>query len=169
MLESVEHLANLIPSISNYAKDEGLFNSMTTSSIITATLWGVASGYIGLQILANLLALCFCLHGLLMTRWKRLAKKVTGQIKYSINLQLILRLTLYTLVFAALLHFGDGYVRGKFWFEYRDSPAILFTAAGIITALVFVPAAIRRLRVIWRMSHEFDFAERRQRTRMLKS
>lgn len=142
---------------------------MTTNSIITATLWGGVSGILGIQILANLLALCFCLHGLLMTRWKRLAKKATGQIKYSVNLQLLFRLSLYTLLFVALLRFGDSYVRHKFWFEYRDNTLILFSAMSIVAALGFLPATSRRLRVIWRMSHEFDYAERRQRTRMLKS
>lgn len=142
---------------------------MTMNNLITATLWGVAAGFLGLQVMANLLALCFCLHGILMTRWKRLAKKLTGQIKYSINLQLFLKLVLYTTLFSVLLQFGDSYVRSKLWFEYQDSPAILFAVVSIITALAFLPAAIRRLKVIWKMSHEFGYAERRQRTRMLKS
>lgn len=142
---------------------------MTTNSIFIAILWGALSGYLGSQLLSNLLALLFCLHGLLLTRWKRLSKKVTGQIKYSINLKLSLKVVLYSLLFATLLRFGDSYVRREFWFEYRGNAAILFAAVCTVAALCFLPAIIRRLRIIWRISHEFDFAERRQRTRMLKS
>ena len=142
---------------------------MTTNSIFIAILWGALSGFLGIQLLSNLLALLFCTHGLFLTRWKRLAKKVTGQIKYSINLKLLLRVALYSLLFAALLRFGDSYVRREFWFEYRGNAAILFIAVCSISVLCSLPTAWRRLRVIWRMSHEVDFAERRQRTRMLKS
>lgn len=142
---------------------------MTITSITTAILWGALSGYLGIQLIANLLGILFCLHGLLLTRWKRLAKKVTGQIKYSINLQLIFRLSLYALAFVFLLNFGDSYVRREFWFEFRGHPAIIFAIVSTIVALSAFRPTSRRLRVIWRMSHEFDFAERRQRTRMLKS
>lgn len=142
---------------------------MSTNSIFIAILWGALSGVLAIQLLSNLLAVLFCLHGLLLTRWKRLAKKVTGQIKYSINLRLLLRAALYSLLFAALLRFADSYVRHKFWFEYRGSTAILFMVVCSISVLCVLPTTLRRLRVIWRMSHEVDFAERRQRTRLLKS
>jgi hypothetical protein len=142
---------------------------MSTSTILTAIIWGALTGALGLQLLANLLALLFCLHGLLQTRWKRLSKKMTGQVKYSTILPLMLKIALYALLFGALLHFGDDYVRRVFWFEYRQNQALLYTATATVIAIGLLPAAWRRLRIIWRMSHEFDYAERRQRTRMLKS
>lgn len=48
---------------------------MSTNSIFIAILWGALSGVLAIQLLSNLLAVLFCLHGLLLTRWKRLAKK----------------------------------------------------------------------------------------------
>jgi len=142
---------------------------MSTRIIFTAIVWGFLSGVLGVHLLSNLLAMIFCLHGLLLTRWKRLAKKVTGQVKYGINLMLLLRVALYALLFAALLRFGDSYVRHTFWFEYRGTAVILFGSAFLIAALISLPAVKKRLSVIWRMSHEVDYAEKRQRTRILKS
>lgn len=143
---------------------------MTTNTIMTAIVWGAISGVLGTQLLINLLGMLFCLHGLLQTRWKRLTHKAAaGQVKYMINLQLLLRISLYALLFAGLLQFGDNYVQRKFWFEYRDNATLLLAIFALLAAVGFLPAARRRLRVIWRMSHECDYAERRQRTRMLKS
>ncbi len=142
---------------------------MTVKTIFTAIIWGALAGALAMQALANLLALCYCLHGLLQTRWKRLAKKVTGQVKYSTILPLMFKVALYVLLFMMLLNFGDRYVRQQFWFSYQGHAGILFAIVATVAALALLPLTWRRLRVIWRMSHEFDFAERRQRTRMLKS
>jgi hypothetical protein len=132
-------------------------------------IWGGLAGALGVQLLANGLGLLFCLHGMLQTRWKRLSKKLTGQVKYSTILPLMVKIALYALLFALLLQFGDRYVRREFWFAYTDTAVILFGASATVVAGTFLPAVRRRLRVIWRMSHEFDYAERRQRTKMLKS
>ena len=142
---------------------------MTVKTIFTAIIWGAVFGALAMQVLANLLAFCYCLHGLVQTRWKRLAKKVTGQVKYGTIFPLLVKVTLYTLLFMTLLNYGDRYVRQQFWFDYRGSASILFAITATVTALAFLPLAWRRLKVIWRMSHELDFAERRNRTRMLKS
>ena len=142
---------------------------MTATTIFTSILWGALSGVLGIQILTNLLALLFCAHGLFQTRWKRLSNKAkAGQVKYGTILQLMLRIGLYTLLFVMLLSFGDSYVRREFWFEYRGDAALLFTAVATLATLGFLPAIRRRLQMVWRMSHEFDYAERRKRTRMLK-
>lgn len=142
---------------------------MSTSTIFTAIFWGALSGALGIHILTNLLALCFCTHGLFKTRWKRLSNKAkAGQVRYGTILPLMLRISLYTLLLVALLSFGDSYVRREFWFEYRGNAALLFTAVATLATLGFLPAARRRLQMVWRMSHEFDYAERRKRTRMLK-
>jgi hypothetical protein len=142
---------------------------MSIRIIFTAIVWGSLAGVLSMHLLSNLLAAAFCLHGLLLTRWKRLAKKVTGQVKYGINLMLLLRVALYALLFAALLRFGDSYVKQTFWFEYRGTAAIIFGCVFSLAAALSIPAAIKRLAVIWRMSHEVDYAEKRQRTRILKS
>jgi hypothetical protein len=142
---------------------------MSIRIIFTAIIWGFVSGLLAAHLLSNLLAVLFCLHGLLLTRWKRLAKKMTGQVKYGINVMLLLRVILYALLFTALLRFGDSYVQQTFWFEYRGTAAILFGSAFSIAALISIPAVKKRLSVIWRMSHEVDYAEKRQRTRILKS
>jgi len=142
---------------------------MSLSNVFTAIIWGSLSGILGIHFLSNLLAAVFCLHGLLLTRWKRLAKKMTGQINYGINLILLFRVALYVLLFAALLSFGDSLVRQTFRFSYQGPSAVLFSIALSLAALASVPVVKKRLTVIWRMSHEVNFAQKRQRTRMLKS
>ncbi len=142
---------------------------MTFNTVMTAIIWGTLAGVLAIHLLANLLALLFCLHGLLKTRWKRLVKKAApGLVRYSTILPLMLRIGLYSLLFALLLQFGDSYVRRQFWFEYRGSAATLFFAVVTISALCFLPKVVARLRVVWKMSHQIDYAQRRQRTRMLK-
>lgn len=143
---------------------------MTSATIAIALLWGAVSGLLGLHLLANLLAMIFCLHGLLTTRWKRLARKATiGAIKYGINLKLLLRVSIYALLFAALLYYGDRFVRREFRFQYRDNVTLLYAAAATLAALSRLKTMWKRSQLVWRMSHEVDYAERRQRTRMLKS
>ena len=140
------------------------------TTIAIALSWGTISGLLTIHLLANLLAVLFCLHGLVMTRWKRLAHKAaTGVVKYSINLRLLLRVALYALLFSTLLFYGDCSIRKEFRLLYHGSGAILFTVSALLAALWRVNAMRKRSQVIWRMSHNFDYAERRQRTQMLKN
>lgn len=142
---------------------------MNATTISIAIGWGAIFGLLAIHALANLLAIIFCLHGLLLTRWKRLAKKAAiGCVKYGINLRLLLRVVLYALLFCSLLYYGDNFIRKEFRFQYHGNDAILFTVVAVIAALSRLKAMRKRSQVIWRMSHDFDYAERRQRTRMLK-
>ena len=79
---------------------------MNITTITVALLWGAISGLLAIHSLANLLATGFCLHGILMTRWKRLTHKAaTGVVRYGINLRLLLRVVFYTLLFGGLLSY----------------------------------------------------------------
>ena len=142
---------------------------MNLEIIIVALIWGALSGYLILRTLGSLLAIGFCLHGLLLSRWKRLVNKAApGQIKYSIILRLLLWVALYGLLFGFLLEIGDSLVRREFRFNYRGTGGFLWGSMAGIVAACYLRASWRRLRVIWKMTHEFGYAEKRQRTFLLK-
>ena len=142
---------------------------MNLDTIIIALIWGALSGYLILRTLDSGLAIIFCLHGLLMTRWKRLANKAKpGQIKYGIILNRLLRVILSGLLFGFLLESGNNLVQRKFHFSYQGSVGLVWGALATIVAILFLRAAWRRLIVTWKITHEFDYAERRQRTSLLK-
>ena len=142
---------------------------MTTATIAIALIWGAIAGYLAIRTLDNLIALGFCLHGLFIGRWRRLATKATtGRVNPEITRRLMLRLTLYVMLFTGLLRLGYDFTRQKLWFDYGGDGALLFAAVAGIVALCRLPAARRRLTVVWRMSHEFDYAEKRQRTLQLR-
>ena len=93
---------------------------MNFDTISIALVWGTLSGYLILRTLDSLLAIVFCLHGLLMTRWKRLANKAApGQIKYGTILNQMLRVILYGLLFGFLLESGNDLVQRTFHFSYH--------------------------------------------------
>ncbi|MDA3901972.1 MAG: hypothetical protein PF441_00840 [Desulfuromusa sp.] len=142
---------------------------MNLETIIIAIAWGALAGYLILRTLDSGLAIIFCLHGLLMTRWKRLANKAKpGQIKYTIILHVLLHTVLYGILFSFLLGIGDNLFRQKFHFNYQGSGGILCGGVAAIAAIFFLRASWRRMKVIWKMTHKFDFAEKRQRTFLLK-
>ncbi len=143
---------------------------MTSELILIALLWGSVGGFLALHALANLLAVGFCLHGLLRTRWRRLVQKAAaGGVKYVVNLKLLGRTGCYTLLFFLLLQWMDGLVRHKYGFTYADVQVVIAGLAACAVLAVGCKSAYRRLEDIWKMSHQFDYAERRQRTRLLKS
>jgi hypothetical protein len=134
-----------------------------------AILWGGLSGYLLIRLLDNLSAIVICLHGLLMTRWQKLASKAsTGRVKSETILRVLLRVSLYALFCLYLLHAGFQYTRQELWFDHGGDGAILFAVVAALIALSRVPAVRRRLLVIWKMTHEFDYADKRQRTFLLK-
>ena len=145
-------------------------SSMSVTTIGIALLWGAISGLLVIHLLANLLAVLFCLHGVILTRWKRLANKAApGVVKYDINLNLLVRASCFALLFAVLLSLGDELVRKQFQFRYSGNILYLFSAAAIVSAAVRCNSTFKKLQIIWRMSHNFDYAERRQRTKRLKN
>ncbi len=142
---------------------------MSLAPVATALVWGLFFGYLTTRILDSLLGIGFCLHGLLIGRWMRLAGKVpTGVVKPENLAGFMFRLTLYALLFAALMRFGDDLARHNLRFKYSGSGAILFFLAAGALVLSRLLATRRRLVHYWRMSHEFDYAERRRRTQLLR-
>jgi hypothetical protein len=142
---------------------------MPFETIAIAILWGGLSGYLLIRLLDNLGAMVICLHGLLITRWQKLASKAsTGRVKSEIILRVLLRVSLYALLCVYLLHVGFQYTRQELWFDYGGDGAILFAVVAALIALSRLPAVRRRLLVIWKMTHEFDYADKRQRTFLLK-
>lgn len=142
---------------------------MNLDTIIVALAWGALSGYLILRTLDSLLAIGFCLHGLLLNRWRRLANKAApGQIKYGIILRLLLQVVLYGLLFSFLLEVGDSLVRREFLLNYQGTGGLLWGAMAASVVAIFLRASWLRLVVAWKMTHEFDYAEKRQRTFLLK-
>lgn len=143
--------------------------SMDTSTLLVAGIWGAVAGLLGIHTLANLLAMVFCVHGLLMTRWKRLVQKAApGVVKYDTNLQLLLKMAFYALLFGGLLHYGDAFVRSELHFRYTGNAQLVFAAMAALTAFSRLNTLRKRSQLVWRMSHVPDYAERRKRTRLLK-
>ena len=137
--------------------------------IIISLTWGALSGYLILRTLDSALATIFCLHGLLMTRWKRLANKAKpGQIRYSIILQQLLRAVFCGFLFYFLFEIGDNFVLRRFHFNYQESAGLIWGIMAIIVAALLLRASWRRLIRVWKITHEFDYAEKQQRTFLLK-
>lgn len=142
---------------------------MHLDTIIITLSWGAFSGYLLLRILDSILCGICCLHGLLTTRWKRLVNRATpGQVKYSITLRWLLRSVFCGVLFYFLFEIGDNFVRRKFHFSYQESDGLIWGIMAMLVAALFLRASWRRLIVAWKITHEFDYAERRQRTALLK-
>jgi hypothetical protein len=142
---------------------------MSLTLVATALAWGLLFGYLAIRALDSLLGILFCLHGLLIWRWQRLAVKVpTGLAKPENIVGLLFKLTLYALLFATLMRFGDDFVCGNLRFAYSGVGNLFFFLAVGALILGRLSATRRRLVHYWRMSHEFDYAGRRRRTRVLR-
>jgi hypothetical protein len=141
---------------------------MNHALIATALVWGVFFGYLALRFFDSLLGIGFCLHGLLLWRWKRLASTVATGVAKPVNIfGMLFKLTLYTIAFVALMRFGDDLARHKLRFGYSGSGALPFFLAAGGLVLSRLPPTRRRLVHYWKMSHEYDYADRRRRTKML--
>jgi len=142
---------------------------LNLDTIIIALLWGTLSSYLILRTLDSGLAIILCLHGLLTTRWKRLVNKAKpGQIRYGLLLRLLFQAVLSGILFGYLLVLGDDLIQRKFHFNYQGSGGLLWGVVASITAIFFLRASWRRMKVIWKMTHEFDYADKQQRTFLLK-
>ncbi|MFO7983113.1 MAG: hypothetical protein R6V08_06640 [Desulfuromonadales bacterium] len=141
---------------------------MSIGIIAVAVVWGIASGYLAIRILDRVAGLGFCLHALLKGRWNKLAGKVSmNQVKIEIILRLMLQLALLVMLFGVLLFFGHKVTLGNSGFDYDGASGILYASAACAVALSRLPSTRRRLVYFWKMSHEFDYAQKRQRTLML--
>ena len=141
---------------------------MSLAVISFSLLWGAVCGYLALRTFDSLLGIGFCLQALLRWRWKRLAGKVVTGVKPGSNLDLLLKLSLCALFFATLLQLGDDFARGKLRVEYAGSGGLVFLLAAAGLIIGWLPATRRRLVHYWNMSHQFDYAERRRRTQLLR-
>ncbi len=142
---------------------------MSPYLMIVAATWGLAAGYLVLRLTDSLLGLLCCLHGLFERRWKILAdKNATGLIRPRLLLKLALRLGAYALVCGVLLRLGDEFFQREFRLRQAGFPWVVFAIAAGAGLLSRLLTSCRRLRLVWRLSHEYDFAERRERTRSLK-
>ncbi len=137
---------------------------MNFETIMVAVGWGVISGYLLLRALHSLLAIAICLHGMLPGRWERLAMKATPrQVRYGLIFGLLMRFVIYAVLCAYLLNFGDNFVQEKFQFDYWGTSGLIWAALAGVTAAFFFSTSWRRLVVTWKMTHEFGYAERRQK------
>ncbi len=142
---------------------------MGMSLVVISIGWGLLAGYLLLRGTDSVIGLLFCLHGLFDRRWKKLAdKNATGLIRPQLILKLALRLGIYAAICAFLLESGQSFVQREYRFSHAGLPGNLFGVAATVAILTLLLTSLRRLKLVWRMAHEFDFAERRERTRLLK-
>jgi hypothetical protein len=135
-----------------------------------AICWGLVCGYLLLRGLDSFLGLVFCVHGIFARRWKILANKnAIGLIRPDLILKLGLRLAIYLVLVGFLLDMGHDFVRRVYHFRYAEGHGLLFASAVTAMFGVGLGRSWRRLKLVWAMSHKFDFAERLERTRRLKS
>ncbi len=143
---------------------------MSISVVIIALCWGGLVGYLLLRGIDSLIGLLFCVHGLFERRWKKLAdKNATGLVRPRLILKLALRLGCYAAICGLLFSGGDEFLRREYRFHYDDVQGYVFAGAAVLVLLSRLYVSWRRMKLVWRMTHEFDFAERRERTRLLKS
>ena len=136
---------------------------------VAGFLWGAVAGYIMLRVAGCLMAILFSLHGLLMTRWKRLKNRATpGQIAYDIILNQLFRAGFFGALFIFLLLGGDKLMWGEFRFDYKGQEGIVWAVAFAIVVLVFARKLWRNLVTAWKVTHEVDYAHKRQRTALLR-
>jgi hypothetical protein len=143
---------------------------MSTGVVAIAIIWGVLSGFLIVRTLDRLAGIGFCLHALLLARWSKLAGKTAmNQVNSGVILPLMLKVGLLSVLFGVLLYQGYRITHQELRFDYGGPGAILYAAIACATALSRLTATRRRLVHFWRMSHDFDYAQRRQRTLLLKS
>ncbi|PLX91470.1 MAG: hypothetical protein C0619_07570 [Desulfuromonas sp.] len=142
---------------------------MSINTILIALTWGAAAGYLILRTLDSLLAVSFCLHGILLRRWKHLVNPASpGQINYSIILRMLLRVTLHLVLFGFLLETGTQFIRREYQFAYQGTEFVLWGIAALVPSGFLLRKSLRRLIVVWKVTHQFDYAEKRKRTLMLR-
>lgn len=136
---------------------------------VAVLCWGAIAGYLILRAVDSFLAILFSLHGLLLSRWKWLKNKATpGQISNEIILSQLLKAGIFGALFTFLLAEGDNLMWGEFRFNYQGQGGVLWSVAAAIIALIFVRKSWRKLVVVWKLTHEVDYASKRQRTVLLR-
>ena len=106
---------------------------------IVALIWGTLSGYAMLRSFDSLLAVIFCLHSLLINRWKQLINRAApGQIPYDIILNQLFKAGLLGLLFVYALKLGDNIAWNEFRFTYQGNNGLLWAASAGIIAILFL-------------------------------
>ena len=143
---------------------------MSFTFVVIAILWGLLAGYLLLRGADSLLGLLFCVHAVFERRWKTLVdKNATGLVRPGLIFKLALRLAVYALLCGFILETGDRFLIRRYHFAYEGLAATIFAVAGGCVIISRLRISWQRMKLVWRMTHEFDFAERRERTRLLKS
>ena len=136
---------------------------------VAGFFWGAVAGYLVLRAAGSLLAILFSLHGLFMSRWKWLKNRATpGQIAYDIILSQLFKAGMFGALFIFLLVEGDKLMWGEFRFDYKGQEGIVWAVAAAIVTLIFARKSWRNLVVVWKLTHEVDYAHKRHRTAMLR-
>ncbi len=152
---------------------------MTFGSLLVALIWGMICGYAFLRIFDSVVALGVCLHGLsLSPRRKKKSsarpepdsrsKKKPTWVNPRIIRKLMWQLGLYLFFFVAVVYLGDSVVKRQLFFSYQGSAGIVWLIAAAAVFLLRLLTSFRRIALIRRLSHERDYAERRDRTYLLK-
>lgn len=141
---------------------------MDFTLILIGLIWGAGAGYLLVRAVDPLLGMLFCLSALVRLRWRRLAKKSTaGLVGADTLLGVMFWIGVQLLLFCGLLMLGDHLVHQGGVFRYQGAGVIAFALPAGAVVLVQLQTVRRRVTTAWKMSHEYDFAERRKRTRVL--
>lgn len=142
---------------------------MNAFALLTALLWGACCGYCGIRLVETLINLLSAIHGLFTRRWKSLVNRaMPGQIAYDILLDLLVRMLLQALLFASILIWGDEWVGNKTSLLYSGTPLWIWATMAIIAAVLALRSSWRRIVIAWKISHEFDYAQKRKRTLLMR-
>ena len=142
---------------------------MNSFTIITALLWGICCGYCGIRLFETGINCLSTIHGLFQRRWKSLINKaMPGQIAYGILLDLFARILLQGFLFGSLLFWGNDWVIGTTGFSYNDTLLWIWVIAVTSTAFIALRPSLRKIAIAWKIGHEFDYAQKRQRTLLIR-
>lgn len=140
---------------------------MQITNIIITLAWGAGASLLLARILESLIAIIVGLHGLLQRRWKQLVNKASpGQIRYPVLLKFLARMSLELLLCSYLLQLLLQ-LSMRSLFPGGGTADLLFSAIALLGVVAQFPYTRQRLKVAWKITHLYDFAEKRDRTRLL--
>lgn len=142
---------------------------MSITLTLTCIVWGLFCGYGLVKLAEAVMSTVISIHGLLLRRWKWLANKAApGMISYSIILDLLIRTLLIGTLFGIILRWGDRWVQHKTAFNYSETTLIVWAITATLTALISIRPSWRKVRIAWKISHEYDYAQKRKRTFLIR-
>ncbi|PLX87504.1 MAG: hypothetical protein C0618_06715 [Desulfuromonas sp.] len=142
---------------------------MSPTLILIALTGGMCTGVLVLLTVESLLSIISALHGALMTRWKKLTNAASpGQIKTGILVRLLLNKTVLFIIAITVSDGAHGYFQPLLRAEHTSTPDLIYKITALFTAVLCGRIAIQRLRLSWMLSHQVGYAEKRQRTFLLR-